>query len=56
MGGGNLSGSIDTEDGEEGELPDEPLLDSIINDLMKELHEKTYDPEVNKFLLRTTSI
>ena len=31
-------------------------MDTIINDFIKDLQEKTDDPEVNKFLQRTTSI
>ena len=51
----SCSSSRRSEDAEE--LPDEePLLDKMINDFMKELQDKTGDPEVNKFLLRTTSI
>jgi hypothetical protein len=35
-------------------IQDEPVLDKIINEFMKELQDKTDDPEVNRFLARTT--
>lgn len=50
------SKDVGKEEFDDVKLPEEPVLDKIINDFMKELQDKTDDPEVNKFLLRTTSI